>query len=1145
MAAILKPFNTLFRPPQFKPQGIPRIDWTHPLANGLAYYYFNAGGNFIDLVTGDTAQKSTAANWPGSGATPYGAGVLSTAKTHLQSTLFAPRNWARPFSWACGWWQVGAVASGSGFPTYFGVNDTLQNDALQIHRVGTGNLEINDNNGANSVSLGAAPTSNAFHTAMGITRPFDQGFDAYYDGAFLGTSAFNTNTITSASLNANTKVVIASSATNANDVDNLNSMIFYGAIWLRELTAKEAQQLYFDPYCFLIPAQADAASIYLAFQQPSAGSAGTGSGIGTGAGVGSALFNAVGNGTGPGTGTGRSNANFAAVGVGSATGTGAATANANFAAAGVGSASGTGAATANANFAAVGVGNGTGTGTAVGQSTAASVGNGSATGTGTATGSALAIATGVGNGIGSGAGVSSAGAAAGAGSGIGIGTGVSSALANSVGVGNGIGTGAGVGGSLANSVGVGSANGTGAATGNANFAAVGNGSGIGTGAGTGSSIASGSAVGAGSGIGTGAATGAALFKAAGAGTGSAIGSGVGAALASSVGAGLGKGTGAAVGIGAGVGTGNGAGVCIGSAFSRVTAASIGIGIGVGIGAGAGHQIGISTQRKPTTAVGRFGAAGDVRPGTEFEKRPAQTFDRRPTDAMRRARGGQPIAPLPPSAPTGAGRGIGTGTGTAVGKSIAATVGIGIAVGAGSGVGITLRQAVGAGIGVGTGSGVGGTLTNWVDDWKIGGTVTPSIVLDFVNNRYYDGSSNSAALSSMVQNASLNANGLICNNPANNACIGPLLTALKLSAASICVETINGTNATIGGIVSFGQGDPDFPLLQNSANNVRTNANGSFVDSTAVTTFWNQISRAASNWNATDRRISFLNFGAVTTAAGAFTPVTSAVLGSWNGVDPFGGQIRRLAIYPTKVSDLQLKGLSGWGYWWLPFNGACAVFPTNASDNIQAGNVLQYNFTQPWTFECSANIATIGGTQVFFTNVGTGAPFTGYEVFFFPDGKLRARIMSAWDGVIGHTGIIEVNGGTVFSSPNSPQAQYIAVTYDGSGVAAGIKMYVNGVAETLATQSDTLTGSSASPDAFWIGNQVATADPVKAVLGPFIMSNRARSAAEIAARAASPRMPAVDADTVLYYDFREGSGTTTADRSASGFTGTLSSSSLWP
>jgi tetrahydromethanopterin S-methyltransferase subunit D len=62
------------------------------------------------------------------------------------------------------------------------------------------------------------------------------------------------------------------------------------------------------------------------------------------------------------------------------------------------------------------------------------------------------------------------------------------------------------------------------------------------------------------------------------------------------------------------------------------------------------------------------------------------------------------------------------------------------------------------------------------------------------------------------------------------------------------------------------------------------------------------------------------------------------------------------------------------------------------------------------------------------------------------------------------------------------------------------------------------------------------------LDNFIMSNIVRSAAYIAANVGV--LPVVDANTALSYAFEEGTGTTTADGSANGFTGTLHNSTVW-
>lgn len=70
---------------QVKPQGIPRINWNHPMSQGLVVDLFDVGnGQYVNLCQGNepyimpygSAASSGVADWLSNGSTPYGAATL-------------------------------------------------------------------------------------------------------------------------------------------------------------------------------------------------------------------------------------------------------------------------------------------------------------------------------------------------------------------------------------------------------------------------------------------------------------------------------------------------------------------------------------------------------------------------------------------------------------------------------------------------------------------------------------------------------------------------------------------------------------------------------------------------------------------------------------------------------------------------------------------------------------------------------------------------------------------------------------------------------------------------------------------------------------------------------------------------------------
>ena len=162
-----------------------------------------------------------------------------------------------------------------------------------------------------------------------------------------------------------------------------------------------------------------------------------------------------------------------------------------------------------------------------------------------------------------------------------------------------------------------------------------------------------------------------------------------------------------------------------------------------------------------------------------------------------------------------------------------------------------------------------------------------------------------------------------------------------------------------------------------------------------------------------------------------------------------------------------------------------------------------------------------------------------EVVFDPNGKLRVRIMSNigsgnYIGLIGTKNVVD-----------GKKHMFVA-SYDGSSLAAGVSMYIDGVAETLSVEKDALTASIiGAGQAFLVGQQQGTPTfYVRGTMGFFQLDKVARSAAYIAAHSSAASLPTIDANTGLAFLFTEGSGVTVHDTSGNGLNGTLTNATMW-
>ena len=445
----------------------------------------------------------------------------------------------------------------------------------------------------------------------------------------------------------------------------------------------------------------------------------------------------------------------------------------------------------------------------------------------------------------------------------------------------------------------------------------------------------------------------------------------------------------------------------------------------------------------------------------------------------------------------------------------------------------------------TGTYIGGASGGgWVSDFNLPDGTPPSVVLDFVNGRYFDGSSNAAALSSLVSGGpTIDANGMLCNSTSILG-IGALLTAVQAPALTIRAETYGGAQYAASALAIVGMQSPNnLALIADNTNNKLLTWNGSGLYC-APELHWPEAVFSVTAWDASGRDV-VANAIAAAFDSGVMTTATFVTLGSAWGASAFGGYLRTLAIYPVRAPRSLLRRIA----WPLPFltpltGSHCVVLPyvdgSASLSYISPGAKLIFERTQAWT--CIANISMVGKPvqpSVIFTNV-VASPWYGYEVWVDKNGHLKLHLLSAW--LVGGGGQMCAKVGSI----NVADGRWhtIAGTYDGSSTAAGIKLYVDGVLDTgTSVEQDNLAGTivNGTPD-FWIGNQINCPGFQIGAIDSFVMSNIVRSASYIAANVGA--IPAVDANTVISYSFEEGTGATTADGSANAFTATLFNNALW-
>ena len=143
----------------------------------------------------------------------------------------------------------------------------------------------------------------------------------------------------------------------------------------------------------------------------------------------------------------------------------------------------------------------------------------------------------------------------------------------------------------------------------------------------------------------------------------------------------------------------------------------------------------------------------------------------------------------------------------------------------------------------------------------------------------------------------------------------------------------------------------------------------------------------------------------------------------------------------------------------PFTDTYSMLVAAASSQYVAmGNNIAFDRTDPFTLSIWIKPNTLTGAMM--SKLKIGAPYTGYSLGLDPTGSLRWQFINAFGS----------NYLQLMSAPNivTGSWQHVAVTSNG-GTAATTSLYINGVAQSISTVSDTLSASALTTDGFNISN----------------------------------------------------------------------------
>lgn len=252
MPRLLQASNRLWFPGQVKPTGVPRIDWQHPLANGLVFYAFDTGQNaFVDLAA-QRSQLVISGDAALGGNSPWGAGLQFSANGTRYFLSDPGVQLGPPYTVAFACDQTGA--DGTIFTRL--ANNNGSNPFINWQFASTGGFIETNINSAGSFTAGpgtlaATFLNNAFNS-VALVIPIAGTSAILYSQAKVQQT---TTGLTVQSANTGDQIDIGGSGT-VNVANAFTGLFFYGGTWNRALTAAELLLLHTDPYCFLMPTEA-------------------------------------------------------------------------------------------------------------------------------------------------------------------------------------------------------------------------------------------------------------------------------------------------------------------------------------------------------------------------------------------------------------------------------------------------------------------------------------------------------------------------------------------------------------------------------------------------------------------------------------------------------------------------------------------------------------------------------------------------------------------------------------------------------------------------------------------------------------------------------------------------------------------------
>jgi hypothetical protein len=267
MGMMLRPTGLLLPARRMMPNGRLRIDWSHPLANGLIGCWVPGVAGGIDL-TGNHPTATTVGSGGKTDVTVEGPGYNFNATTTALKTTMTSAAPAVQALITAGkfslYWRGYLAAAGGGFATLFGMQESSSG---QLFLVGAftgsgfnnsaGDVGIQMNRAGSSNAAGATSLTMGAGNLYSICMTYDNGANAL--NMYLNGTGDSNNPRTV----AGGLPTCAGTPTLYVGGDNCGSIMNMGLMYSRALSADEMKVLDKDPYCFLTNDSWEMPALYL------------------------------------------------------------------------------------------------------------------------------------------------------------------------------------------------------------------------------------------------------------------------------------------------------------------------------------------------------------------------------------------------------------------------------------------------------------------------------------------------------------------------------------------------------------------------------------------------------------------------------------------------------------------------------------------------------------------------------------------------------------------------------------------------------------------------------------------------------------------------------------------------------------------